>query len=486
MNITQRFTHLTQLRLSTGPMRADLLERLNESCNSFEANEDGVIECLRSLEGRDEICIERRIQLFELFPFLTEHRPEGKSSRTTWRDVNEKRERLFTRIESGEPIYDSMMIFLTDIGCTNLKEVHLRRLAQMSVEKSYVIIALDDFAAKTPVDLFPSDVREANALKFYYTTLHVFTNTRRSANQSDEPSDAYFSQTMQSIYANHKLRHYPLIVEDQKSRDGLFDTLAFLNREVVRPFFFQNQQDQITATHKASDALLGFLADMSPLAINKLDRQIHSHWAARARFMRAYDKPETKPHVVQAWEGKYPAADETHLSELKGLKIVPLLTRAALIDEHEKLGGICIDAYAPACITGRSHCFSIRDQYGLSSSVFEVDRSGKLVQHESFGGDEPSKADREAAKAYIDGMENGRVKINPYYSRWLEKVRTFTPEQIYGYDPKDTTRAKILMGFLVNIPGIPKQFTNNMSYFRDRMELSDIQPKSTFGGFNLG
>jgi len=444
---------------------------------------------IKDANGLDDKALEIRLQAVKLFPFLKGNSHSSQS---------EKVKKLYETIDSGKPIFEAMLPFLHSGVNTAFQPGHIRRMAKLGVAHYQDVSILNDYAKNMDINFFPQTPSEYKIACRFYTNLCLafeakMYGSRMHSSHQDSASLA-FDALMEKLAKGFKASDYKGIRDASTKNDfsNIRDTVAWvsnqlLNMKAEEALNGDNNQavEHGPVSHYAMMDKRGItmklMMSLSPTDIAQLNVALHSNWARISRTLKDYDEKE-KRELVQKWETLYPAADSKNLPELGEFKIVPLTSRAQLNHEHEVLGEICIDGYAPQCIKGTSFCFSIRDKFGMSLSVFELDEHGRFVQHEAFEGSEPEQAQKDACAAYLKAVHNGVLTSNPLYEAWRKKAEGFTFVDVYGYDQYDPDRAKLAMDLLLDIESLPKRFkTALQDYLKERTLPAAPEPRSQAG-----
>jgi hypothetical protein len=100
----------------------------------------------------------------------------------------------------------------------------------------------------------------------------------------------------------------------------------------------------------------------------------NSQAGIRARLAGAHPLPNGQVDTA-SWP---PLHGGGHWTAANGLLLVPLVTEAMLVDEHQRMGH-CVNRYAPMCLFNGAHILSVRSPGGVSLATAEFSQAGVLA-----------------------------------------------------------------------------------------------------------
>ncbi len=439
---------------------------------------------LNGLKNISPESVQYRFQALEKFPFLSERYLVRKNIGFTPDADAEKAlsertralESFWESIDAGKSLPNALHAFLTEFGYKNIQPAHIKRIAKFGDDLTinenrlwYTVQGkdlkmLDDAARVMDINIFPNSGKD-------FRTLRRVHNSFCSAMNERMYSDSYrrrfagfekFDGLIDSLFSSFRNSDYASINKHDSatSLTNMRDSIGWLKNTVIQPLLHREDYGEGENLYHES-ALYSVLNSMRVVDIAEFNVFLHANGAKVSRALKAYDEAKAND-VVEEWEHRFPAANNTSLPELGEYSVVPLKSRVDLQEAHEVLD-VCIDTYAPQSITGRSSNFKIVDKFGMIQSVFELNEYGQLVQHEAFKGAKPSEEISRVAEVYVTALWNDKIKPNQLYGEWQKKVKKFSYTEIYGHDEYDPDRAKVAVETLLEIPSLPKAMRHVLS-----------------------
>lgn len=459
---------------------------------------------ISSLEGLDDVTIERRFQALDILPFIyrfpallglkqgdilyeraelekleKEGDPSGFSKIIRTKVQRLEREvqgikELMDCIDEGKELTTGIRHFSHSMGAENIRHAHAKRIvkAKGAVSTIQDLTYLND-CALMDINAFPKTHEEFKTYIRFYSSLCYAFGVKAYDNRNYNRDTGYvplsekaFDKFIAKIMASFETGDYKKIDMAGKENDlyNLKDSLRWLIKNVADPLLHEvysqgrtQDFDEDTMLYETNIAACAFYGGCTAVDLARFNVFFHKNLARVSRDLREYDN-RMGEKVIEAWAEKYPMADDRNLPELGQYRIVPLLTRSDLDRHHEVLGGICINEfpYPSNAIKGKSFCFSVQDKFGVICSAFELNQNGDLVQHEGYEGATPEEDQKAAVQTYVEALRSGEIKENPLYATWTKKAKDFTHVEIYGHTENDPDRARLALKSLRSIPGLPR------------------------------
>ncbi len=396
-------------------------------CKTLEAQ-------TRRKEGQTRI--KYRLQACLSFPYLSKIMGAPLSDANDTHHYPSKHyKELFDNIDAGKPLIPALIRYFKFKKNHFIEEKHIKAAIKNCLYVSDDL--LDHIAENLSIDHFPKNAQELSNLR------QVINSTSlKRVNVADLRHVRADQNNLRStcLRAFNAKTHEMF---DQKNQEQpiatLRDTASWLHENIASSLMHNDPKAKFTNLKHiekfqilALKEVYNIFAEQKLSGMMDLNFQMHKNRAHIVRALEEYDSLHVRT-LVQEWVTRYPGADSSTLAVLGDLKIVPLLTRNDLIEEYKRLDH-CVDTYAPKCILGQSHVYSLRDEEGNSLSTFEINEDNQLIQHFGYGNTTPSENQQNAVNAYIKAIQTKEILENKNYEDWVAKRAQFTSEEIYGYE----------------------------------------------------
>lgn len=412
---------------------------------------------------------ERRFRAFSRFPGLINH--------LVTRDETEAEKDFKNKIDGAEKFYKAAEQYFTDAGFPDIKERHLKRLRGVEKIRDNSFSIINAAAIAMDINLFPDSDHQLDTLSSVFNGLHndypALSNDRSyqyrkhlsESNSYGLPLDKFLFDQFETGLRSFQRSDYAVLTKEfeEQSFQNFRDIDAWIKNNITSPLYLNSLNTEELREYEEDGSLIPnyafarqLMGDLPFRDLARMNADIHRNLAKINEAMSLYDRAKDRD-MVKEWQAKYPPANNNDLPELGEFSIVPLTTRAQLQEEHEAMDH-CIDNYAPNCIRGYSHVFSLRDTTGKTLSNFELDTDGNLIQNLGYKNAQPTEEISIAVNNYVQAVNEEKLKPNKNYNDWRNAVDEeciYTTEQIDGYLKTDIERATLAFKTLLDLGVLP-------------------------------